>query len=219
MIRANRAFTLVELTVTLLIVGILAAVAIPAYNSYVRKSMLAEAYTGVDTMAKNEATYFMTHKSFISATPNPGIFQYSQSKMKQFSGSTWETLGYPFALDTTIMFNYTAYAGKNDAAGTPVTSAVGPDGSGFWGTNVSLYSLRNMTPAGPGCTSYAANNYDHLDEYVQTAGKSQYNWVAIQASRDINPSTDQCTYVVKIVDTNEKGRVTQSAPVIRNKGD
>lgn len=216
---AYKGFTIVELAVTLLIVGVLAAVAIPVYNNYTRKAALAEAYTGVDTMAKNEVTYFMTHKSFISTTPNPGFFQYSQSKMKQFPGSTWDTLGYPYNPNTPIQFNYTAYAGKNDTSGNEVTTAIASDGSGFWPTNVSLYSMRNVQPYGPGCTSYAANNYDHLDEYVQTTSKSQYNWVAIQASRDMNPSTDQCTYIIKIVDTNTQGKIQQSAAIFRDKGD
>lgn len=40
----NHGFTIIELTITIAIIGILAALAIPSYNNYLEKSKIAEAF-------------------------------------------------------------------------------------------------------------------------------------------------------------------------------
>ena len=55
----NRAFTLIELLVVVLIIGILAAVAIPQYNKVVEKSKATQALTLLKAVAQAEEVYYM----------------------------------------------------------------------------------------------------------------------------------------------------------------
>ena len=51
-------FTLIELMIVVAILGILAAIAIPAFVQYVRRSKSAEAVTNIDNMFKLAASYY-----------------------------------------------------------------------------------------------------------------------------------------------------------------
>jgi len=66
--QSQRGFTLIELIVTMVIVGTLAAIAIPSYSSYVLQSHRAEAKSALLDLASLEERFFSVN-NFYTANP------------------------------------------------------------------------------------------------------------------------------------------------------
>ncbi|MDR0291280.1 MAG: prepilin-type N-terminal cleavage/methylation domain-containing protein [Elusimicrobium sp.] len=56
----RRGFTLIELLVVVLIIGILAAVAVPQYNKTVKKTKMTEAVSNIRVLAESGKRYLLT---------------------------------------------------------------------------------------------------------------------------------------------------------------
>lgn len=64
-------FTLVELMIVVAIIGVLASVAIPNYQSFVLKAKRSEAYVCLDGIRTAEYIYEAAFDTFVAADPNP----------------------------------------------------------------------------------------------------------------------------------------------------
>jgi len=62
--RLARGFTLIEVMIVVAIIGILAAVAIPAYNDYVRRGQVAEAFSFLSDYRTKMEQYYQDHRSY-----------------------------------------------------------------------------------------------------------------------------------------------------------
>jgi prepilin-type N-terminal cleavage/methylation domain-containing protein len=69
--RSSRGFTLIELMVTVAIVAILAAIAIPAYRNYVIRGELVDATQGLAALRANMERYFQDNRTYIGTAPFP----------------------------------------------------------------------------------------------------------------------------------------------------
>jgi prepilin-type N-terminal cleavage/methylation domain-containing protein len=71
--RREGGFTLIELMITVAIIGVLAAIAIPAFLNYQNRSRRSEAFSNLAAIAKLEQSYFAEYNSYVDvAAPQPG---------------------------------------------------------------------------------------------------------------------------------------------------
>ena len=62
----KKGFTLIELVVVMVIVGILSAISVPVYRGYVEKAIMAEGNMLLGAIAKAELAYYVQHKRFVA---------------------------------------------------------------------------------------------------------------------------------------------------------
>ena len=59
-------FTLVELVIVIVIVGILSAISVPVYRGYIEKAIMAEGQTLLSAIGKAELAYHLQNKRFLA---------------------------------------------------------------------------------------------------------------------------------------------------------
>ena len=111
----NRGFTLIELMVTIAVLGILAALAVPALSSYVARSKTSEVPGNLNQLFKTAATYYasdLAGKGITSTVTsnctvgnaNPAPATPSRNKQKFVANATMKALG--FMIADYVYFSY-----------------------------------------------------------------------------------------------------------------
>jgi type IV pilus assembly protein PilA len=88
--RAQQGFTLIELMIVVAIVGILAAIAIPAYSDYIVRSKQSEAEAAVAACKTSVAEYVATKAALPGDNDAAGCSQVTTQYVKGGAGNGWD---------------------------------------------------------------------------------------------------------------------------------
>lgn len=100
-------FTLIEMMITVVIIGILASIAIPAYDSYVRRGKVQEATSTLADMRVRLEQYYQDNRNYGSTAAVCGIPVPASPAVKYFSYTCTQAADGPNA-DTNQSFIVTA---------------------------------------------------------------------------------------------------------------
>ncbi len=130
----NGGFTLIELMVAVAIVGILSAIAIPAFNNYLQKSRAQEALQFLGVIKLRQESYRSEFGQYCHVNEaHPTVASLDGSTPVAWSpaaGSNWNQLG--ANPDGPVRFSFDTQAGAPGAANLPSPNTMNFDGQDFW---------------------------------------------------------------------------------------
>ena len=85
--RDNKGFTLIELLIVVVIIGILAAIAIPKFSATREKAYVSAMKSDLKNLATQEEIYYSDHLAYTTSLTNMG---FAQSDGVTVTPSLWE---------------------------------------------------------------------------------------------------------------------------------
>jgi len=141
-------YTLIELMIVVLIIGVLAAIAIPSFSSYMYMSKTSEATTFLGEIRQRQEAYRAEFGQYCNvsgaaSTRHPAGTPTDQGVAWNPAPDAWNQLG--ARPDSTVRFRYSTVAGApgTDPSCCGFGSALGYTGTDFWFVSQALGDLDN----------------------------------------------------------------------------
>lgn len=103
--KASRGFTLIEMMIVVVILGILVSIALPSYQEHVRKGYRAEGQAFLNDVAARQERYNSQNNTYITAVSDENLRKLgvaAQSQTKRYTLSLASTNGYTLTATPTF---------------------------------------------------------------------------------------------------------------------
>ena len=128
----NRGFTLIEIMIVIAIVGILTAIALPAYTDYVQRGKISEAAGGLSGMTVKMEQYFQDNRTYVGACTAGTVAQLpADTASFTFSCPAGNLTARTYVVQATGRAGMTGFQYRIDQAGNRTTSALPTGWSGL----------------------------------------------------------------------------------------
>lgn len=116
----NKGFTLVELMITVVIIGILAAVAMPSYQAYAIRGNIPEASSGLSELRLRIEQFFADNRTYEGFTcPTPGQAKNFTFTCPTLTANTYSISAVGKSTSNVYGFTYTINQSGTRASDTP----------------------------------------------------------------------------------------------------
>lgn len=216
--KTSTAFTLIELMLVIVIIGIITTVAMPSYQEYAYNSKLAEGYTNIGAATKAQIAYFHDNRFFIggfylSSEPGAVVAPATGTKGLLTVGGTggddaWRALGSPISGANPNFFGYRMEGIQFDGSSSMFRYFNG----GFVATATSL-NFGGFKVQGTPATACANSNINLSTLGISTAANRNIAVTSATADLKKNPTaTAACSYLVQYI-ISDSGDV-YSSPMV-----
>ncbi|MBX7195747.1 MAG: prepilin-type N-terminal cleavage/methylation domain-containing protein [Sandaracinaceae bacterium] len=160
-VQRRSGFTLIELMIVVAIVGILAALAIPAFRGYVQRSRMAESFTFLGEIRQREEAYRAEFGEYVTAPWHPSSSPYTNAAAAGWASAavpvSWRQLGAVPDGPTRFIYETSAGVPGMDPAGCP---------GGLGATDFSFCAHAEVDLDGDGMTAWLETTSENSRVFI-----------------------------------------------------
>ena len=136
--RQENGFTLIELMITVAIIGILASIALPSYTSYLTRGKISEAVSGLSEMKVKLEQYFQDNRTYVGACAAGTVAPVPTGDRAKYFNFTCTLAAGTFTATATGKDSMTGFVYTIDHANARATTGA-PSG---WTSNAGCWVLK-----------------------------------------------------------------------------